>query len=503
MVSNPSPNRLVLTLLSGVLAGPAAAQQVDHRVPPARVSGAVPARAVKPDAAATAATPAAVHEPSVRDVIGFTAARRRLRDAMPTGRGVAFGHVEGAPGSYAPSLEGPGYGGVVLSYASGPSTPSGHATATARFIYGDKGLAPGVEVVHCLTAGGFLGEKVLRADTPGVPPATTLGTHDAVSPRVYTHSWVGDPPAPAAARVLRRLDHLIDTQDVTVVAGVNNGRATPVPALLASAHNAIAVGTTTGANSGGYTRVEGEGRTKPDLVAPRGLTSYTTPVVAACAGLLIERADALAAAGAVNATRSEVIKAALLGGCTRPESWAPEPGHALDAWSGAGVVNLDRSLRILKEPALPPGGALRRRFGWSLVTLSPGTVAAWDLALPATPGPVTLTAVWHRRIDGRQAVLTNNATGETAPLWIDAPRSADFDLAMVAIDDAGNATDVAVSASRVDNVEMLVLEGLEKGAYRIELRRQGGEAGPAEPWDAAMTWAIDLPERKAPNRDTP
>lgn len=485
-------NRCALAGLAVVLAVPGQGQPVDRRVRPNQAGGASPAQRVQPDSAAVA-KPAAVRKPSVRDVIGFTTARRRLRDAMPTGRGVAFGHVEGAGGSYAPSLKGPGFGQVVFSYASGPSTPSGHANATARFIYGDKGLAPGVEVVQCLTAGDFMGPKVLRADTPGVPPAAVLGTHEAVSPRVYTHSWVGNPPAAAAGRVLRRLDYVIDTHDVVVVAGVNNGRQTPVPALLGSGHNVIAVGSTNGSNSGGYTRVEGPGRTKPDLVAPRGQTSYTTPVVAACAGLLLERADTLVAAGAADAARSEVIKAALLGGCTRPEGWAPEAGHSLDAWSGAGVVNIDRSLRILKEPALAPGGALRRRFGWSFAALSPGAVAAWNLTLPGTPGPVTLTAVWHRRIDGRQAVVKNKATDQTAPYWVDLPRSADFDLAVVALDDQGLAADLAVSASRVDNVELLVLEGLKKGAYRIELRRQGGDAEPAEPWSAALTWAIDLP----------
>ena len=114
-----------------------------------------------------------------------------------------------------------------------------------------------------------------------------------------------------------------------------------------------------------------------------------------------------------------------------------------------------------------------------------------------SPGPVALTVVWHRRIDGRQAVLKSKATGETAPLWIDAPRTADFDLALVAVDDAGGASDVAVSASRVDNVELLVLEGLAKGAYRIELRRQAGDGEPDEAWDAVLTWAIDLPRRDA------
>ncbi len=488
-------HRIGLILLAGLLTVPGRAQRIDNQVPPTRVRRAVPPSPVQSQRPARSATAAAL-----RSEIGLTAARRRLGGALPTGRGVAFGHVEGESGSYVPRLDGPGYGGVVLSYASGSSTPSGHATATARIIYGDGGLAPGVEVVHCLTAADFMGAKVLRADTPGKRPAAALGTRAAASPRVYTHSWVSDPPAAAATRVLRRLDYLVDAHDVTVVAGVNNGRNTPVPALLASAHNAIAVGTSTGANSGGYTRAGGAGRVKPDLVAPGGLTSYATPVVAACVGLLIERADALVAVGAPDASRSEVIKAALLGGCTRPEAWAPEAGRSLDAWSGAGVVNVDRSLRILKEGGLAPGSALSRRFGWGLATLPPGGVAAWDLALPAAPGPVALTAVWHRRIDGRQAVVKNRATGETAPWWVDAPRVADFDLAVVAVDETGNAADLRVSASRVDNVELLVLEGLEKGAYRIELRRQAGDAEPTEPWDAAVTWAIDRPQRRAASK---
>ncbi|MEE9404458.1 MAG: hypothetical protein V3V20_06165 [Algisphaera sp.] len=479
------------------VAGAALAQPVDGRAPSTRVKAHAPAKvsAAVPAAAVGVQKPA---EPSVREVIGLIDARRRLRGDMPTGRGVVFAHVEGTPGAYAPKLDGPGYRDVMFSLVSGPSAASGHATTTARFIYGDKGLAPGVEVVQCLTAGDFMNEKYLRSNTPGVAPVATLGTHETSSPRVFTHSWIGDPPRPTARRVLRRLDYQIDTHDVIVVVGVNNGRQTPVPALLGSAYNVLAVGTTTGKNSGGYTRgddpVDGPGRCKPDLAAPTGLTSYTTPVVAACAGLLVERADTLTERGVVDASRSEVIKAALLGGCTKPKNWAPDPGHSLDAWMGAGVVNIDRSLRIMKDAALPMGKALKRRFGWSFVALVPGSVATWDLTLPAVPGPVTLTAVWHRRIDARQAMLKNKATGETAPLWLDAPRSADFDLRLVSLND-GSEVEVAASASRVDNVELVVAHGLEAGAYRIEVVRQNGEAEPAEAWDVALTWAIDLPKR--------
>ena len=102
-----------------------------------------------------------------------------------------------------------------------------------------------------------------------------------ISPaRLYTHSWI----APATAGyedILRRIDYLADVRGVVMVVGVNNGAGNPVPPLLASAYNTISVGQWDGHSSGGYTTVEGAGRCKPEIVAPGGLTSFATPVVAA------------------------------------------------------------------------------------------------------------------------------------------------------------------------------------------------------------------------------
>src|SRR5690606_18663422 len=60
--------------------------------------------------------------------------------------------------------------------------------------------------------------------------------------RVFTHSWVGGGDDLFTRQALRRIDWVIENRDVIMVAGVNNGHATHVPALVCSAYNTIAVG---------------------------------------------------------------------------------------------------------------------------------------------------------------------------------------------------------------------------------------------------------------------
>src|SRR5690606_1735666 len=109
--------------------------------------------------------------------------------------------------------------------------------------------------------------------------------------RLFNHSWIGGASS-AAPHILRRIDWVIDERDAIMCVGVNNERTSAVPVLLASSYNAIAVGTArgNGNSSGGYTTYEGVGRCKPDLVGPRGLTSFATPSVTACCAILMERA---------------------------------------------------------------------------------------------------------------------------------------------------------------------------------------------------------------------
>jgi len=459
---------------------------------PGSVFHSLPQLAVGQVAPPTPRPPAVSPPPrnqNIREIIGYEAAADRLGRAMPTGQGIAFAHVEGGAGSYRPDLTGPAYDAVAFSLRSGESNPSVHATQTARIIYGSTGLAPGVEVVHCMTTADFLGKLVLNAATTGPP---TPATDTPFAPRVFSHSWIGEPAEIQAAQILRRVDYLVDTRDVLMVAGVNNGRDTPVPALLGSSYNAIAVGSTSGQSSGGVTSVDQPGRSKPDLVAPHGMTSFTTPVVAAAAGLLLEQADRLVEQGHPAANRAEVIKAALLSGATKPEGWQPLPGQPLDSHLGAGVVHVDRSLRVLAAGPAEPGQPIKRLAGWSAPTLKKNATASYSLKLPIDTGPASFTLTWHRRIDGRVAVGTRKDTGDKVAVWLDGPRLADLDLRLIAID-GEDETVVAESVSRVDNVEHLYLPSLTKGEYRLDILRDPAHETLDEDWEASLAWVIDKP----------
>ena len=134
-----------------------------------------------------------------------------------------------------------------------------------------------------------------------------------------------------------------------------------MPVLQASGYNSIAVGLTNGNSSIGPTVADGAGRSKPDLVAPLGVTSFATPVVSAGAALLVQTAAAkIDPAEALAAGRTETIKAALLSGATTSQfNGLAQPWHRMDNGGfvepldrrfGAGQINIDNSHQILSAP---------------------------------------------------------------------------------------------------------------------------------------------------------
>ncbi len=444
-------------------------------------------------------------------LIGIPEARRRLGQDLPTGKGVVVGHVEGNPGQYTPSVEKPRYQNIHFIARSGASEPFAHAEAVAGKLYGQGGLAPGIREVHSFTGGDWLGAGFLNAGQ-GVGPRLDE------RPRLYNHSWISSLEGRAGEEVLRRIDYVIDTADVLMCVGVNNGRGSAVPPLLGSAYNVIAVGALSGNSSGGYTHIEGVGRCKPDVVAPGGLTSFATPVAAAVVARLIEAADRLAPppakpgettenpeaaettqdppSFAANnpAARSEVIKAVLMAGTVKPEGWAPESGKPLDAHLGAGMVHFDRSLRVLEAGHTGPG-PIRTLTGWSFEPITTQGIVTYTLDVRSPLGPASIALVWNRRIDGRTVMAMPQGASTPVKGWVHTPRLADLDLRVLKVNDDGSLRILAQSVSRVDNVEYLHLPTLEPGEYRLEVTRPLEDA-PDPAWDFALAWHLALAEEQ-------
>ncbi|MEX0775668.1 MAG: S8 family serine peptidase [Phycisphaeraceae bacterium] len=412
-------------------------------------------------------------QPTLRDRIGIVAIDARLGDKAPTGRGVPFGHVEGGPGDYTPDLKATRYAGVKMHPLSGTSKTNGHADSTARIIYGAAGLASGVSDVHFYTTHDFMGPRclLLGANRPPQPNGR----------RIFTHSWIGGQGG-YVEQVLRRVDFLVDHHDVLFVVGVNNGKDKPVPELLGSGYNSIAVGNTNGNSSGGYTVYDEPGRCKPDIVAPQTLTSFSTPVVAAVCARLLETADRMDDSSP-DAGRSEVIRAVLYAGAEKPAGWQSAAGKPLDEHLGAGSVRYDHSYDILAAGPNPPGN-LTSRYGWDFQSLGLDAAHDYTFDSPAELVEVSLMLVWNRHIDGR--MLKDLFTQEQR--WTSTPSLAELHLKLYRRDADGKEEPIAVSASAVDNLQHIYRAQLPAGRYRIQVARVdklGGE------WDYALAWRMN------------
>ena len=397
--------------------------------------------------------------------IALDAARRQMGDVMPTGRGIVFGHVEGAADSYAPDATLDRFLGVRFILHDKDGKPNGHATATARVIYGPNGAAPGVATVHVFPVQPWLTDAYLR--TGRLQPPV-----DRPKVRVFSHSWIA-PPSPFATLALRRVDYLIDARDILIVAGVNNGGRTEVPALLGSSYNAIAVGLANGNNSSSYTRVEGEGRCKPDIVAPSQQTSFSTPIVAAMAARLLELADRTRDDPSDN--RAETIKAAIMAGAFKPPQWKPEKGKPLDRRLGAGIIDIDRAILILRGGNTDPGPFIKRH-GYAFQPIDADQTHAYTFRADQPLGQVSLLLTWHRRISGprlTQARLPN------------------LDLILQRQTEDGWQT-TAQSTAAIDNAEHIYRPKLPPGRYRILVRR--GQDTFADDWDYALAWRLEHPQ---------
>src|SRR5204862_1564508 len=130
-------------------------------------------------------------------------------------------------------------------------------------------------LIDTYEANNWAGSGLLLVNTNRLPREETRP--------VENHSWIGTFGSECIdTDAIRRMDLVVERDGVLVAAGVKNGTASVVPHLMCSAYNVIAVGVSNGRSSYAPTRIDTEGRIKPDIVAPMSATSWATPVVASC-----------------------------------------------------------------------------------------------------------------------------------------------------------------------------------------------------------------------------
>src|SRR5204862_3877198 len=91
-----------------------------------------------------------------------------------------------------------------------------------------------------------------------------------------------------------------------------------------TAYNGISVGAFGGSSSVGPTL---NGRCKPDLTAPEGLTSFSTPQVAGAAAILLQAAARGDGGSGSTTDLSDIrmVKALLLNAAQKPAAWTNSP----------------------------------------------------------------------------------------------------------------------------------------------------------------------------------
>ncbi len=382
-------------------------------------------------------------------VIGVT--QLRLAEPALIGTGVSVAQPEAAIGNswqVSPAATGQPTSLFIYQTSAGTATTfpnavgaeSGHANGVGDLFFGKtnvatpEGVAPGVAKVYAYDANFFYGSRI--------------ATLTSISARVVNQSFVY---GVQDTTVDQRYDLYAATFNTIFVSGVGNGGATNSPA---TSFNNIGVGAYGGASSVGPTT---DGRCKPDITAPAGATSFSTPLVAGVATLLVQaalRGDGGTAT--VDAADLRTIKALLLNGTNKPSDWRHTATAPLDPRYGAGVVNVLRSYDQLKGGKHAPGGTFTTAAslcGWAktAITGNPQAVHSYTFTLSPSLGShyeVSATLVWNR--NANETAIKN------------------LDLALYDTATGAPVLD-GLSSSVVDNVEHLWRLALPPGTYQLRV----------------------------------
>jgi hypothetical protein len=363
--------------------------------------------------------------------------------------------------------------GVASTFTNSVGGESCHANSVGGNFYGlIGGVATNIAHVDNYEANYFLnnvpyGSRIAITNRV-VNQSFTIGTNDSSVDWAY--------------------DSYAATNGALFITGIGNGGPAQSPGTC---YNGIGVGVYGGSSSYGPTP---DGRSKPDLTAPGGQTSFSTPYVSGSAAVLLQsaiRGDGGANSAAANNART--IKALLLNGAVKPADWTNGLTTPLDARYGAGMLNLFNSWRQLKGgkngfieattggagSAHPPGGNTSNEpvlVGWDTNAVSCNSVHDsvnhYYFNLTGTNSyTATITLTWNRH-------------------WGSTPTAInDLNLFLF---ETTHSNLVTCSTSLVDNVEHIFIPQLAPGRYDLQVLKHGSTVSSMEGYSLAFEF-FNLP----------
>jgi hypothetical protein len=418
----------------------------------------------------------AAGESQVLNTIGVTG----LRQIAPglTGSGIYVGQAEAGNPTWEVNPAAVGQpvslftwistNGSDSTFPNGGGFESGHADTVGNAFYGfSTGVAPGVSHIDNYEAGHFYSSYVASLVQ--------------VTPVIVNQSYIFGTPGTANDL---DFDNYTARFGTLFVNGVGNGGPVSSPA---TAYNGIGVGAYGGNTSVGPTT---DGRCKPDITAPADYTSFSTPLVAGVASLLLQAAKEGAGGSISVATNALTLKTLLLNGAMKTADWTNSTAYPLDARYGAGIVHAVNSYRLLRGGKqgftvnttstslaghLPPTANtnIYVRRGWDYNTLS---------------SSATKDSVNHYFFDVSSTSRTSFVFTATLG-WqkgLNQPLASAFDLFLYNV---SNNVLVASSQSTANNVEHIYLPVLPPGRYDLQVQKSAAGGLPsAEPY--AVSWNL-------------
>lgn len=402
-----------------------------------------------------------------QDEIGFTRLKSLAAAELPNAPPSGVTQVEASEGSnYVPDTGSTLFSGKTFTVKSGASGISNHAQHVGLNFYGSSSLLPGSFAVDCYGVSHWAQGGFLNYGTTSAPLIESRS--------VQNHSWVGSLGGTAVDTELsRRLDFAINRDGFVCAVGSDNNGSTVLPDLLSQTYHTIVVGRDDGGHSAGVTTLDGTGRMKPDIVAPSAApeyaTSWTTPMVAGTAGMLVAK---LAASpySLTGADKPRVTKALLMAGATKNTvpGWDHSSSSPLDSVYGAGELNAWHSYTTLRAGRATASGSVQ--YGakaWAAETVNGTSTKTYFLHVPNNSTPFSAVLTWHRTV-------TENYPGSA---WGNLGSSlANLNLRLYQASGFITGALVEESTSSVDNVELIHQSSLPPGDYALVVQNASSTA---------------------------
>lgn len=364
-------------------------------------------------------------------------------------------------------------------------TESGHADSVAGILYGPSGMATNVIHVDNFEANSYINDYIVKDQ--GFSGTAT----DSVVNQSYTF---GPMDAQDQEKDDSEFDNFSEKYNTLFISAADNyGTAPPNSVRVCvpgTSYNCICVGADDGDSSVGPTI--DNGRCKPDIVAPSGETSFSTPQVAGAAALLMQagrRGD-----GGLNtngASDMRTVKALLLNGAVKQANWMNVPPSPLDYTNGAGMLNVFNAYEQLA------GG----KHGWNFSTNVPlgaahppaavatsvSSLNGWDFN--TNDSSATQDAINHYFFNVTNGVGSDFTLTATL-VWNRHQNETAINNLALFLYNAVTGNLVAASTSIVDNVQQVFVRQLPQGRYDLQVWKAGGSGIVTTNETYALAWEI-------------